>query len=162
VQYQGGGAAATLEPLSEHLADYEQHLAQNFGAGVQAAYRGPRLFDTEQTKAVVRKWVDFYKAHREILDSDVLHLRRPDGRDIDAIMHVNAAAREKALAMVYNPLDRPVSRVLKLPLYYTGLTTTARVRVRDGAARTYRLDREYGIEVPVQVAAQGVTWVLVE
>ena len=162
VQYQGGGAAATLEPLSEHLADYEQHLAQNFGAGVQAAYRGPRLFDTLQTKAVVRKWVDFYKAHREILDSDLLHLRRPDGRDIDATMHVNPGAREKGLAMVFNPLDQPVSRTLKLPLYYTGLTTSARVRLRDGAAKTYRLDRQYNIAVPVQVPAHGVTWVLVE
>jgi hypothetical protein len=162
VQYQGGGAAATLEPLAEHLADYEQHLAQNFGAGVQAAYRGPRLFDTEQTKAVVKRWVDFYKAHREILDSDLLHLRRPDGRDIDATMHVNAGAREKGLAMVYNPLDQAVSRTLKLPLYYTGLTTTARVRVRDGAAKVYRLDREYGIAVTLEVAAHGVTWVVVE
>ncbi|MCX6628588.1 MAG: hypothetical protein NTW28_13265, partial [Candidatus Solibacter sp.] len=140
VQYQGGGAAATLEPLAEHLADYEQHLAQNFGAGVQAAYRGPRLFDAEKTKAAVGKWVAFYKAHREILDSDLLHLRRPDGRDIDATMHVNAGARERGLAMVHNPLDQAVSRTLKLPLYYTGLVTTARVRVGDGAAKTYRLD----------------------
>jgi hypothetical protein len=162
VQYQGGGAAATLEPLAEHLADYEQHLAQNFGAGVQAAYRGPRLFDAEATKVVVKKWVDFYKAHREILDSDLLHLRRPDGRDIDATMHVNAGAREKGLAMVYNPLDEAVTRTVKLPLYYTGLTTTARVRVRDGAAKTYRLDRDYGIGVPVEIPAHGVTWVVVE
>jgi hypothetical protein len=162
VQYQGGGAAATLEPLEEHLADYEQHLAQNFGAGVQAAYRGPRLFDSAKTKAVVKKWVDFYKAHREILDSDLIHLRRPDGRDIDATMHVNAGAREKGLAMVYNPLDEAVKRTLKLPLYYTGLTTTARVRLRDSEVKSYRLDREYAIAVPVEIAAHGVTWVVVE
>jgi hypothetical protein len=162
VQYQGGGAAATLEPLEEHLADYEQHLAQNFGAGVQAAYRGPRLFDSEKTKAVVKKWVDFYKAHREILDSDVLHLRRPDGRDIDATLHINPGGREKGLAMIYNPLDEAVRRTLKLPLYYTGLTIAAKVRVRDGAAKAYRLDREYGIAVPLEIAAHGVTWVVVE
>src|SRR5207237_6985285 len=30
VEYQGGGAAATLEPLSEHLDAYEAHLMQNF------------------------------------------------------------------------------------------------------------------------------------
>ena len=29
-----------------------------------------------ETKAVVRTWVDFYKAHRAILESDVIHLRR--------------------------------------------------------------------------------------
>lgn len=36
VEYHGGGAAATFEPLSEHLPDLEWHLAQNFGSGVQA------------------------------------------------------------------------------------------------------------------------------
>ncbi len=88
-EYQGGGAAATLEPLVEHLDAYEAHLAQNFDSGVQACYRGPRLYDTEATKAVVKKWVDFYKEHRAILDSDIIHVRRPDGRDIDCILHVN-------------------------------------------------------------------------
>ncbi|MCY3787739.1 MAG: alpha-galactosidase, partial [Gemmatimonadetes bacterium] len=67
VEYHGGGAAATFEPLCEHLEDYESHLAQNFGSGVIACYRGPRLFDTEQTKTVVKKWVDFYKKYRPIL-----------------------------------------------------------------------------------------------
>jgi len=64
VQYHGGGAAATLEPLSEHLPEYEAHLANLFGAGVQACYRGWRLYDTDATKAVVKRWVDFYKRHR--------------------------------------------------------------------------------------------------
>ena len=161
VEYQGGGAAATLEPLEEHLADYERHLAQNFGSGVQAAYRGPRLYDSEKTKAVVKKWVDFYQAHREILESDIIHLRRADGSDIDAILHVNPAGREKALAVVFNPTDRPVSRTIKLPLYYSGLTTAARIRERDGAPKTYRLDREYAVSVPVEAPAGALTWLTV-
>ena len=68
-EYQGGGAAATIEPLKEHLPHYEARLANLFGAGVQACYRGPRLYDTDETKAVVKRWVDFYKQHRPILDS---------------------------------------------------------------------------------------------
>lgn len=36
-------------------------LAQYFGAGVQACYRGDAIFDAESTKAVVKKWADFYK-----------------------------------------------------------------------------------------------------
>ncbi|MCW3054380.1 MAG: hypothetical protein JWN14_3550, partial [Chthonomonadales bacterium] len=71
VEYQGGGAAATLEPLSEHLDAYEQHLVQNLLSGVQACYRGPRLYDTDVTRLMVKKWVSFYKQHRPILDSDV-------------------------------------------------------------------------------------------
>lgn len=161
VEYQGGGAAATLEPLEQHLADYEQHLAQNFLSGVQAAYRGPRLYDSDKTKAVVKKWVGFYKAHRAILESDLIHLRRPDGADIDAVLHVNPQLSERALAVVFNPADQPVTRSLKLPLYYSGLTAKASVSEHDGDPKVYRLDREYNISVPVRIPAHGVTWLVV-
>ena len=161
VQYHGGGAAATLEPLSEHLEEYGQHLAQNFGSGVQACYRGPRLYDSEKTEEVVKRWVGFYKSHRDILDSDIVHVRRPDGRDIDAILHVNPSLPEKGLAMIYNPLDQPVKRTVKLPLYYTGLTATARVAEQDGKPKSYVLNRAYEIEVPVEIPARGLTWLVI-
>src|SRR5437667_202140 len=51
-EYQGGGTAATIEPLKGHLPHYEQRLANLFGAGVIACYRGPRLYDNDETKAV--------------------------------------------------------------------------------------------------------------
>ena len=110
VQYQGGGDAATLEPLRDHLAAYGAHLAQNFASGVQACYRGPRLYDSEETKALVKHWVDFYRRYRAILDSDIVHVRRPDGRDLDIILHVNPRLPEKGLAVVYNPLDQEVPK----------------------------------------------------
>src|SRR5438105_5032296 len=75
VEYGGGGPAATIEPLCQHLDHYELTLANNFGAGVQACYRGTRLFDTDETKRVVKKWTGFYKKHRPILDSDIIHVR---------------------------------------------------------------------------------------
>ena len=37
-----GGAEAMFEPLSENYEDYEWGLAQYFGYGVQACYRGFR------------------------------------------------------------------------------------------------------------------------
>ncbi len=86
VQYHGGGDAATIEPLKEHLPHYGQRLADLFGAGVQACYRGPQLYDAPETKALVEKWVGFYKKHRQILDGDIIHVRRPDGCDYDAIL----------------------------------------------------------------------------
>ena len=99
-----------LEPLSEYLDAYGAHLARNFGSGVQACYRSPQLYDTGQTKALVKKWVDFYKDCRDILDSDIIHVRRPDGRDIDCILHVNSQLKHKGLVMVHNPLDRTVKK----------------------------------------------------
>jgi hypothetical protein len=161
-EYQGGGAAATIEPLKDHLSHYEQRLENLFGAGVMACYRGPRLYDTDETKIVVKRWVNFYKKHREVLDSDILHLRRADGRDLDYILHVNPTGKEKGLLMVYNPLATEVCKTLRIPLYYTGKTTTASVREHDGAPKNCSLDREFNIELPVQVPARGVTWFVVE
>ena len=160
-QYHGGGAAATIEPLNDHLEHYETRLANLFGAGVQACYRGPRLFDTDQTKAVVKKWVDFYRAHRAILDSDLIHLRRADGQDWDGWLHVNPALSERGLAMFYNPLGEPIQRRIRLPLYYTGLTNKAVIRREDGQAETVDLARDYSAEVAVSIPARGRLWLTV-
>ena len=162
VEYHGGGAAATLEPLSEHLTEYEWHLALNFGGGVIACYRGPRLYDTDKTKAVVKKWVDFYTKYRAILTSDIIHVRRPDHKSIDCILHVNPQLPQRGLAMVYNPLGRPVETTLCLPLYYTGLTETAHVREKEGPQKEYELDRRYNIALPLQMEGKSITWFVIE
>jgi len=157
-EYQGGGAAATIEPLKDHLAHYETRLANLFGAGVQACYRGPRLYDNGETRAVVRKWAAFYKGHRAILDSDMIHLRRADGRDWDGWLHVNPRLSECGLAVFYNPLPEPVERLVHLPLYYTGLTDRATVRREDGGCEEIALGRDYAAELTVKIPARGRTW----
>ncbi len=162
MDYKGGGAAAVMEPLNEHLDIYESHLAQNFGSGVQACYRGPRLYDTDATKAVVKKWVDFYKAYRGILDSDIIHVRRPDGRDIDCMLHVNAQLKHKGLAMMYNPTSRRIVKELRLPLYYTGLTDIAQIRHEGGEAKSYTLDRTHNVSIPLDMKPDSVTWYVIE
>ncbi|MCK5942607.1 MAG: alpha-galactosidase, partial [Planctomycetes bacterium] len=49
-QYHGGGAAATIEPLSEHLDHYRRMFESNLGYGAQACWRGPRLYDGDATR----------------------------------------------------------------------------------------------------------------
>ncbi len=161
-EYQGGGAAATIEPLKEHLPHYETRLANLFGAGVIACYRGPRLYDSDETKAVVKRWVDFYKQHRAILNSDLIHLRRADGRDWDGWLHVNPALKECGLAVFYNPLPEAVERSIRLPLYYTGLTSEAILRREDGSVQRVKLDRDYSIETTVELPAKGRVWLVIE
>lgn len=161
-QYHGGGESATIEPLKDHLDTYGAILAQNFGAGVQACYRGTRLYDTKETKEVVIKWVAFYKKYRAILDSDIIHIRRPDGRDIDGFMHVNPLLKEKGLAFFFNPLDVVVKKTISLQLYYTGLTDTANIREQDGPPRQYKLDRNYAIQIEVEIQPKSFTWFVVE
>ncbi len=161
-EYHGGGAAATIEPLNEHLEHYQLMMMSNLGAGVQACYRGPRLYDTEGTKTMVSEVISWYKLHREVLEGDIIHLRRADGRDIDYWLNVNPSGDEKGMLLVYNPLTEAVSRKIRIPLYYTGLTDTARVQVAGGKIQEYILDREYNIETEVTVEAQGYTWVLIK
>lgn len=157
VQYHGGGAAATLEPLDEHLDAYKAHMIQNYGSGVQSCYRGFRLYDTERTKEAVKEVISWYKEHRDILNSDIIHLRRPDGKDWDGIMHVNPGLEEKGFAMLYNPTNKEITRVIKLPLYYTGLTRKAKISQDGDKARKYRLKRDYSVEVEVTIPASGHT-----
>jgi hypothetical protein len=148
--------------LKEHLLHYEQRLANLFGAGVQACFRGPRLFDSPETEALVKKWVDFYKKYRKILDSDIIHVRRADGRQLDCILHVNPQLQNRGLAMVYNPTGLAVADTLELPLYYSGLSHTADIREKEGVAKRYQLDREYIVRIPLEVEAHGVTWFVIE
>lgn len=160
-QYHGGGAAATLEPLKDHLAAYEQLMMQYYGAGVQACYRGPRLYDTVSTQQLVKQVISWYRQYRSILNADIIHLRRADGRDWDGIMHVSAALPQKALVMLYNPLPQPVTRKVTLPLYYTGLSRSARIREKEGPVKQYTLDGDHKVNVTVTIPAGSYTWLVI-
>lgn len=161
-QYHGGGAAATLEPLSEHLSDYKAHMFQNYGSGVQACYRGHRLYDTEVTKEAVKKTVSWYKKYRDILNSDVVHLRRPDGRDWDGIMHVNPDLKEKGLILLYNPTDSDIEKIIDVSLYYTGLDDKVMIREKEGTPISYTLNRDYNVSIKINIPSKGYTWYVVE
>lgn len=161
-EYHGGGAAATLEPLKEHLKDYKAHMMQNYGSGVQACYRGHRLYDSEETKQTVVEAINWYKQYRDILNSELIHLRRPDGKDYDGIMHVNPGLQQKALIMLYNPTKQSMQRTIKLPLYYTGLNGTAMIREQEQKAVAHPLDHNACAKVVVEIPAEGYTWLVVE
>ena len=160
--YHGGGVRAIVEPLEEHLTHYDLRFADTLGAGVQACWRGPRLFDSEKTLAMVRKWTAFYKAHRRVLTGDLIHLRRPDGRDWDGWLKVDPQADERALAFLFNPTTAPIEREIRLPLYYAGLTERASVSVNGAAPTEVRLDRDCRATVRVTIPAEGYVWALVK
>jgi len=159
-QYHGGGAAATVEPLDEHLDHYENMIVGNLGAGVQACYRGPRLYDTDRTKAMLKGRVDWYRRYRTILESDIVHgsSRRADGRDLDWVFHANAHNTHRGMLVVHNPLAHAVQRTIKLNLYYTGLDQRVQVREQEGEAKAYELARDYTIDLPVSIPAGGMSW----
>lgn len=161
-KYQGGGSEAVLEPLKDHLKDYEQLMVQYYGAGVQACYRGPRLYDSEETKQVVVKTINWYKKYRDILNSDIIHLRRADGRDWDGILHVNPSLKQKGFALFYNPTNEKITRTIKLPLYYTGLTDTVTIAEKDGKPSKITLNRNYEAMVTLSIDANSYNWFVIE
>jgi hypothetical protein len=161
-KYQGGGPEAVLEPLSGHLDDYEQLMMQYYGAGVQACYRGPRLYDTETTRKRVSEVINWYKEYRFILNSPIIHLRRADGRDWDGILHVNPALNTKGLLMLYNPLTKKISRTIKVPLYYTGLSEKVKIKEKYGVPVEKTLDRKYEIDLTFSIEPGGYTWFIIE
>ncbi len=158
VEYQGGGKAATIEPLKEHLPHYGQRLANLFGAGVQACYRGPQLYDAPETKELVKRWVSFYKQHRRILDGDILHIRRPDGRDYDGILHADPRGVEKGLLMIYNPLNVTIQRRIRVNLYYTGIRESATLVSSKGEIRVLPVDASSQIWIEFSIPAKGQEW----
>lgn len=157
-RYQGGGEEAVLEPLEKHLNDYEQLMMQYYGAGIQACYRGPRLYDTDKTKQLVAETINWYKQHREILNSDIIHLRRADGRDWDGFLHVNPSGKEKGLLMLFNPLDEPITRTIEIPVYYTGLAEEVVLQDQNHTTNNCKVNRDYKITIKVTIPAKGYRW----
>ena len=70
--------------------------------------------------------------------------------------------QEKGLALIFNPLGEDVVREITLPLYYTGLTRRARIREREGRAKSYRLTPEGNVTLTVRIPAGGYTWYVIE
>lgn len=161
-QYHGGGEAATVEPLHAHLDHYERMIDSNFAFGVQAHYRGPRLYDTPGVRDAVAKKVTWYKEHREILESDLIHGRRADGRDVDWVLHVNPQAKERGMLVAFNPLARRIRRTLSLDLHYTGVNDTALVLHEGKPAMAYQLKENRFLDLDIDIPAGQMKWYVFE
>jgi len=111
---------------------------------------------------MVTEVIDWYKKYRDILNSDIIRLRRADGRDWDGWMHVNPAGKEKALIMLFNPTEEVMRKELKIPLYYTGLSLEARISIEGKLPKTYPLNREYETNLAVDIPANGYIWIVIE
>lgn len=124
--YHGGGDEATYSPFVQKLRDYNWVLAQNIGNGVTSDYRGNYLFEDDGgvSKAIISKWVRFYKKYRGIVDSDLVAIKQADYEGaLDMLYHVNAKnPGEKGLLWVYNQTSQEKNEVITVPMYYTGLT----------------------------------------
>lgn len=151
VQYHGGGADATIEPLREHLDDYKRHMDSCLGYGVQACYRGPRLYDSPETKAMVIRTVAKYKKYRRLLEGDITHLRRPDGRRIDAILHTDDENPARMMLVAFNPVSHKQSTILGLPSTLSPYKAIRIVDTDTGKSTTLTPEQNGRFEISVTV-----------
>lgn len=160
-RYQGGGEEAVLEPLKDHLKDYEMLMMQYYGAGVQACYRGPRLYDTDTTKALVGRTISWYNRYRDILNAPIVHLRRADGRDWDGFMHVSTTLKDRGLIMLFNPTKQVIAREIDVPMYYTGLTGNVFVSEKDRKNIVKPVDTSGKIKLQATIQPESYTWFII-
>ena len=158
-EYHGGGAAATIEPLDQHIDHYEGMLMGNLMFGVQACYRGTRLYDTPRVRDMLVKNITWYKRNRAILEGDLIHLRRATGRTLDGMLHVNPGSATPAMLCVFNPTGSELVETWDVPLYYSGLAGTVTATDAAGKASTVTTDRLSSIKQQLRVPAGGFTWI---
>ena len=144
-------------PRHDH---YRRMFESNLGYGAQACWRGPRLFDGEETKAMVQAQVRWYLQHRMILESDVIHSssRRPDGQDLDWVLHSSSRCDPPGMLVAYNPTPAARKRIVPLNLYYTGLKERTIATNQDGEVYDLVVDPRGHTAVEVDVPAGGMAW----
>ncbi len=64
--------------------------------------------------------------------------------------------------LVFNPTDNVITKKITVPLYYTGLTDKANIREQENAAKLFKLNREYEIEIEVEVQPNWYNWYVIE
>ena len=64
--------------------------------------------------------------------------------------------------MLYNPTQNEQTITLTLPLYYTGLSETAKIREKEGEPKQYKIDRNYNVEIPIEMEAKSVSYLVIE
>ncbi|KAJ8611291.1 hypothetical protein CTAYLR_004168 [Chrysophaeum taylorii] len=165
IVYHAGSDAAAFDNRS--LA-FEWALAQYLGAGTAACYRGPHLWaddlEGRRIKAILLKWVAFYKAHRQTLVQPVVHLRRPDAFSWDGFLHVHplSPTAEVGVALIFNPTTRRLNIQLRLPLYYCGLDDEALLTLDDDPTPArVKLARDYSATLLVDAAPLSIHTVIV-
>jgi len=148
--------------MEKSLDKYERQFFGLLSSGAAVSITGHCLYDGPKSRAMLKKWMDWYRRYHAIIQGDIIHVRRPDGRDLDYYLHVNPANKEKGMLLVFNPLAEPVEKKIDLPLYYTGLTDTAKIREQEGKPKTFTLDREFNVRLPVTIPANGYSWFVIE
>ena len=123
-----GSPDCEYEPVSQNLGDFEVALSAHLAYGISAfLYQGTTLYDTPEAAALLSKWSSFFRAFSALLATgDLVHVRRPSGQGLDAVLHAKSGRAVPGLVAIWNPTDEDVvNGTLVVPLYYTGITSAS-------------------------------------
>ena len=60
--------------------------------------------------------------------------------------------------MLYNPLENPIRKTINVDLYYTGLNDQVNISKNDGSTYSLKIDRDYTIDIDIEIPSRGWTW----
>jgi hypothetical protein len=63
--------------------------------------------------------------------------------------------------LLFNPTSEVLKRIIRLPLYYTGLKDVALVRLKDKQELMVRPGHDRSIELTVNIPPGGYTWYVI-
>lgn len=167
-------AAARFSPVGSNLQDYDNALMGFFGYGINACYRGTQLFDDDSSKELVSKRVAWYKKYRHFLGlGDVVHVKRPNGQTLDAILRTNPHSKKgdilRGILIVHNPTQNDlVNEPLTIDLYYTAIETDNVVfdeqakGTKESRTNLSLGKRNFKVTMLVSMVANSATWYTVE
>ncbi|MFH0796507.1 MAG: hypothetical protein V2A65_05545 [Candidatus Omnitrophota bacterium] len=98
----------------------DYYFASICAFGTNLFMLGEEVYNNNQTKNIIKKWLGFMKDYNELLRQDTIHLSCPTGNQIDAIVHIDG--RGRGLLAAFNPTGTKLLTRLLIPgKYFPGL-----------------------------------------
>jgi hypothetical protein len=159
----GGARPAMVDDPEKEPVRLEHALATHLGLGFTACLHGKHLFNGPESKALLKKWIDFYNRYRPLLTCRTLTLRNPDIRGLDGVFHCSHMAKENpcGVAVIFNPSDHELKGTFILPLEFAGWTPGRQAVLMqhgEGKAIPLSLDDQGQGLLEVRLPAGKVEW----
>jgi len=157
----GGARPSMVDDPENEPVRLEHALATHLGLGFTACLHGKHLFTGPQSKALVKKWIDFYNRYRSLLTCRTLTLRSPDMHGLDGVFHCNPKENPCGVAVIFNPSDREQTGTFIIPLEFAGWSPGRSAAVRrhgEGQSIPLALDDQGQALLEIRLPAEKVEW----
>ena len=152
-----------------------------------AQLRSRYLYDGPKSKALLQRWMTWFRKYRGILSQDFVTLslttscvnttqptmqcNLDSSTHIDAIIHHGSAGirsdfPERAMVMIWNPAQIAYNGSLAAPMYYSGLThavgaSTVGVSYAGTTPVRAPLSKSNHVDLNVQLGPRELTWIVI-